>query len=106
MQELQAMLSVSPPMIIDVRSKEEFSFHGHIADSVLTPLPELLERLADIPTDRPILCVDRMGRRSEKACKLLMAHGYTDIFCLDGGIQAWKKAGLTLQRGTFSKQSE
>lgn len=97
-QDLQTTLLVSPPMIIDVRSKEEFAFHGHIANSVLIPLPELSQRLSEISADRRILCVDRMGRRSEKACALLMAQGYTDVFSLDGGLQAWKKAGFTLQR--------
>jgi len=104
-QDLHASLTLSPPMIVDVRSKEEFAFHGHIPGSVLIPLPELSRRLAEIPADRTILCVDRMGRRSEQACVLLMTQGYDTVFSLDGGIQAWKKAGFALQRVPLSGYS-
>lgn len=99
--DLQTALVASPPLIIDVRSKEEFSFHGHIADSVLMPLPELQQDFATIQTDRPIVCVDRMGRRGARAGNFLLAQGFTDVFSLDGGIQAWKKAGLPLKRKTL-----
>jgi len=99
--DLQTALSSSPPLIIDVRSKEEFSFHGHIANSVLIPLPELHQHLANIHIDQTIVCIDRMGRRGERAGNLLLSQGFTDVFSLDGGIQAWKKAGLPLKRQTL-----
>jgi len=94
----QSLQSPSPPRVIDVRSKEEYAFHGHIRGAMLVPWRTIDGQLAAIPPERTIVCVDRAGRRGEQVCRLLLEKGYTNIFNLHGGILAWKKAGLPLRR--------
>ncbi|MFP5482704.1 MAG: rhodanese-like domain-containing protein, partial [Gammaproteobacteria bacterium] len=36
--------------------------------------------------------------RSGAAATVLKAAGYTDVFVLDGGINAWKEAGLPVKK--------
>ncbi len=97
--DLQAQLeNDSPPLILDVRSKEEFGFHGHIVGAMLLPVDELPRRTAEIPADRQVVCVCRTDRRSERAAQWLLSQGYSTVMVLEGGMQAWKNAGLPVER--------
>lgn len=81
------------PMIIDVREPREFQ-RGHIAEARLLPLPKIMTEKPDLPYDRPLVLVDRSGRRSLKAAHILRDQGYTDITILEGGMRAWEAANL------------
>jgi adenylyltransferase/sulfurtransferase len=80
--------SGDPLRIIDVRSPEEWEI-CHIAGAALVPLPELANRLDEIPRDEMIVVHCKSGTRSAKAQKLLRDHGYTNIKNMTGGILAW-----------------
>ena len=96
--DLQAKLSSGEPLLLlDVRSPEEFANDGHIAQAVLIPLPELGQRLNEIPKDVPIACICRSGNRSQSACQQLTAAGYTPVYNVVGGMGAWIQAGLPTQ---------
>lgn len=49
--------------------------------------------------DTAILLYCRTGRMSQIAGRELVAAGYTDVSQLDGGMEAWQRAGLPLQGG-------
>ncbi len=99
--ELNAALRAdAPPVVIDVRSAQEFGFHGHIAEAKLIPLNEIQQRLAEIPTDRPLVLVCRTSRRSARAARFLLAQEISDVKVLDGGMLAWTKAGLPIERNS------
>lgn len=87
----------APPLILDVRSKEEFGFHGHIPGAVLLPEGDLPQRAAEIPAGRTVVCVCRTDRRSERAAQWLLSQGYDTVMVLEGGMMAWKNAGLPLE---------
>jgi len=57
-------------------------------------LPELADRLAEIPTGAPLVLQCAGGVRSMIAASLLQAHGITEVANLTGGYSAWLKAGL------------
>ncbi|MCB0406251.1 MAG: rhodanese-like domain-containing protein [Bdellovibrionales bacterium] len=78
---------------VDVRSQDEFK-SGYIPQSKCIPLPEISNRLNEFPKDRPILLSCQSGMRSAKARQLLESYGFSDIFEVDGGFSAWKRAGL------------
>lgn len=80
--------------ILDVREQDEWDA-GHIAGSQHIPLGELGQRLAEVPTDRPIVAVCRSGSRSGAATRGLKQLGY-DVENLDGGLTAWSRSGLPL----------
>ncbi len=81
--------------LLDVREDDEWNA-GHIAGAQHIPLGELRERLAEVPKDRTILAVCRHGNRSESATRGLRTLGYT-VESLEGGVTAWKRAGLPLE---------
>lgn len=81
--------------LLDVREPDEW-VAGHIAGAQHIPLGQLRTRLAELPRERTIVAVCRMGQRSEAATRGLCRLGYA---CenLEGGVLAWRKAGFPLE---------
>jgi rhodanese-related sulfurtransferase len=81
--------------LIDVRTPAEYT-DAHLAGAKLIPLQELERRLAEIDKDKPILLYCRSGNRSGTALKILQDKGHTQAKHMQGGINAWRAAGLTI----------
>lgn len=84
------------PLVLDVRQPEEFRT-GHISGAKLIPLNELQRRIKELPKGREIVCVCASGNRSTSAAKTLAKEGYT-VLNLSGGMMAWRKAKLLVQK--------
>ncbi len=95
MDPLDAGARLADLHLLDVREPDEWQA-GHIAGSQHIPLGQLRERLGEIPKDKTILAVCRHGNRSEAATTGLRTLGYT-VENLEGGVTAWKRAGLPLE---------
>jgi len=92
--DLYAQLrSDNRPVVIDVRSSEEFAT-GHIIGARLLPLPSLSQRVKSLPTDRPIVLVCPSGECSEVVCEMLAKQGFSNLITLTGGMFGWHRAGL------------
>ena len=75
-------------VILDVRSPEEAEI-SRLAGSVLIPLGELPERVAELNSADQIVVHCRMGGRSAKAVEFLRTAGFRKVKNLVGGINAW-----------------
>lgn len=81
------------PLLIDVR--EDYEFRAlRVPGAVLLPMSTLSERYETLPRDRPLLVMCAAGRRSLVVAEFLGRHGFGDVTNVDGGIDAWKRAGL------------
>jgi rhodanese-related sulfurtransferase len=76
---------------LDVREPDEWRA-GHIHNARHIPLGELVARIDELPADRQIVCVCRVGGRSAQATVFLNRQGY-EVVNLDGGMEAWHSAG-------------
>jgi hydroxyacylglutathione hydrolase len=83
--------SSPPPLVVDVRTPREHA-SGSIPGSVNIPLNHLLERLRELPAERPILVYCAGGYRSSIAASLLKRAGFSDVADLAGGMAAWDAA--------------
>ncbi|MDH5564479.1 MAG: MBL fold metallo-hydrolase [Nitrospirota bacterium] len=79
------------PHLLDVRARHEWETR-HIDDSRNIPLPDLLTRLSEIPTDHTVVVYCSSGYRSSIATSLLEHHHYSNIMDLEGGFEAWEDA--------------
>jgi hydroxyacylglutathione hydrolase len=90
--ELATHLQAGDVAVIDVRGRDEWE-QGHIREATHIPLGHLLERLAEVPRDRPIIIHCQSGARSAIAASLLKSRGFADVTNLAGGFAAWEAAG-------------
>jgi adenylyltransferase/sulfurtransferase len=74
--------------VLDVRNPNEFQI-CRIPGTVLLPLPELPNRVAEVPKDREVVVHCKSGMRSAKAIEFLKGQGYTKLLNLTGGILGW-----------------
>jgi hydroxyacylglutathione hydrolase len=95
--ELAARRDRGAVSVLDVRGQAEWKA-GHIPGVENIPLGYLLDRIAEVPADRPVVLHCQGGGRSLIAASLLEARGITDVVNLTGGFGAWEKAGLPVER--------
>ncbi len=77
-------------MLLDVRADKEYNT-GHIPGSVHIPLADLGAKAKKIRKDKEIVVYCQNGNRSIWAIKRLMGMGYTNLWNLKGGYNAWKR---------------
>ena len=78
--------------ILDVRTADEWN-QGHIPGSVLIPLDQLADRLAEVPRNRDVVVVCRTGVRSAEGVATFQQAGFTRAVSMTGGMTAWQAAG-------------
>jgi rhodanese-related sulfurtransferase len=74
--------------LLDVREPHEFKY-ASIPDSVLIPLNQIPQRLAELDPQREIVVICHHGMRSQQAANFLVRSGFKAIANLQGGIDAW-----------------
>jgi rhodanese-related sulfurtransferase len=84
---------------LDVRSQGEWN-QFHIKGSTLVPLDQLPNRLSEVPKDKDVVVVCLSGHRSQSGTAILQQAGFTHVFCLNGGLQAWMDANYPIERGS------
>jgi adenylyltransferase/sulfurtransferase len=88
-QELKRKLDASEAFeLIDVREPFEFEI-ARIERAKLIPLGEIAGRADELERDQPIVVHCHSGRRSAQAVRLLEQLGFSKVYNLEGGIEAW-----------------
>ena len=75
-------------MLVDVREPNEFAF-AHIQGSLHIPLRQLPERTQELDPEQDIVVLCHHGMRSQQACLFLEQYGFSNLYNLKGGIDAW-----------------
>ncbi len=94
--DLKASLSHDAVTLVDVRNQVEWE-SGRIAGATHISLGTIADRVADIPTTKPIVIQCAAGARSSIAASVLKARGVENVINLVGGIGEWRKAGLPVE---------
>ena len=74
-------------LFLDVRNPQELT-EGYVAGALTIPLPELPQRLSELPRDKKLMVYCRSGRRSENASNMLAANGFSHVYNIEGGFMA------------------
>jgi len=78
--------------LLDVREDDEWAA-GHAPDAVHMPMYEIPVRRDEVPQDRDVVVVCRVGARSAQVVAYLRANGWDRVTNLAGGMWAWESAG-------------
>src|SRR5438067_7812445 len=74
--------------LIDVREPFEYEI-ARIDGAKLIPLGEITERADELQREQPIIIHCHSGQRSAQAVRLLQRRGFSNVYNLEGGIDAW-----------------
>ncbi len=92
--ELASLLAQKEFTLVNVH----IPYEGELPQTDLfIPFDEIEDHLAQLPAkDAPIVLYCRSGRMSTDAAEVLFGLGYTNLYELDGGFNAWAAAGYEL----------
>lgn len=94
--DLQAMLQEEDFVLVNVHEP----FEGNIPGTDLSiPFNQIAQQADQLPQDKDakvVVCC-RSGAMSAIAARALVQMGYTNVWNLDGGMNAWRQAGLPLE---------
>jgi rhodanese-related sulfurtransferase len=83
-------------VFLDIRETAEFK-KEHIAESMSLPLSTLEANIAKLKDPaQPIILICASGQRARTAAKQLRGKGFSNIYVLTGGLNAWKDGKLPL----------
>lgn len=91
--QASALLQTGKATVIDVRDASEYQ-EGHIPHAVSLPMGSLFKKLDLVPLRQQVIVQCEGGTRSQIVASMLQRVGYTNVRNLNGGLEAWKKAGL------------
>ncbi len=98
--QLTDLINKESALLIDVSAAADFE-KGHIIGakhvsmSQLDPESKLLAKAKELP----VAVVCRNGQQSSDAAKRLHKAGFTKVYWLNDGINAWTQADLPLSKG-------
>lgn len=100
---LRQRLSGNGLQVIDVRDNEEWD-EGHIEHAHFMPYTSMVPQL-DIPAQLDKLPINKeqsiavtcaTGKRSSTAISIMRRAGYTNLYNVTGGMEAWQSAGFPM----------
>jgi rhodanese-related sulfurtransferase len=80
--------SAAKPLVLDVREQWEWEL-AHIDSSVHIPMGEITSRVHELDASQTVVCVCHHGMRSMQVAMFLERQGFSTVFNLTGGIDAW-----------------
>ncbi len=86
-------------LVLDVRAAAERS-GGHIPHARHLPFNELKQRTGELEQfkSRPVVVSCQWGAQAAVACAALKKNGFSEVFVLRGGVNAWREANLPMEK--------
>ncbi|MFI7615516.1 rhodanese-like domain-containing protein [Nonomuraea terrae] len=96
--EIEANALPDDAYLLDVREQEEW-LAGHAPQAVHIPMTQIQGRLDEVPADRTVYVVCRVGGRSMQVAAWLNQLG-RDAVNVAGGMQSWEAASRPMESET------
>jgi len=78
------------PVLLDVREPREIET-AKLANIVAIPMRDIPARSEELDDEAQIVCICHHGARSAQVGMFLESRGFTQVFNLFGGIDAWSR---------------
>ncbi len=98
-KEAQKLIDAKKVIVLDVRTPGEFK-SAHIAGATNIDFqgPDFESRITRLDTNKVYLVHCASGGRSTHCLPVLQKHNFQFLFHLDGGLKAWQKAELPVEK--------
>jgi rhodanese-related sulfurtransferase len=91
--QVRERLNAGRAILVDIREADEYA-RSHIIGAQSQPLSTWEKAHLSVNPDADVIFTCRSGMRTAGACDRLAARVSGDAFVLEGGLDAWAKAGL------------
>ncbi len=97
--EATQLINRQNAVLLDVREPKEYE-GGRLPTAIHIPLSQLAGRTSELAkyVARPVIAYCETGRRSRAAGGALAKAGFRQVYSLEGGLAAWKKDGLPVEK--------
>ncbi len=99
--QVTQLINQQDAVLLDIRDTAAYA-GGHILNARNIPMAQLDERAAELGRQKdktkPVIVYCDTGVRSAAAEATLAKHGFEKVFALNGGLAAWKTAGLPIEK--------
>lgn len=95
-QEAKEMLDRGNVQFVDTREAHEHAA-GHAPGTVLIPHMSVMNRTGELDPNKDIVMICQKGQRSALACEFAAAAGFTRLYNVEGGHDAWVAAGYPME---------
>ena len=99
--QLPQLMNHENTVIVDVGDNNDFA-KGHIANAINIPVGQLKMNLARLEKHRKkestIVLVCRSGQLAPRGAQVLKKENFSKLYTLTGGMNAWVKENLPVQR--------
>ena len=95
-QQVRERIDAGLAVLVDIREPDEFA-RSHVKGAQSQPLSTWEKAHLSIDPDADVIFTCRSGMRTAGACDRLAARVSGEAFVLDGGLDAWAKAGLPVE---------
>jgi rhodanese-related sulfurtransferase len=95
-QEAKEMAAKDDVQVIDSRTPGEYA-GGHVPGAINIPHMSTVSRKGELATDKELVFICQMGQRSALACEFAASLGFSNLYNVEGGTEAWIKAGYEVE---------
>jgi rhodanese-related sulfurtransferase len=98
-KQAQTLVAEKKVVVLDIRTPGEFNT-GRIAGAKNIDFlaPDFEKRIEGLDKTKSYLVHCASGGRSSHSLPLFKKHEFSSVYHLDGGIKAWEKAGLPVEK--------
>ena len=83
--------------VLDIRDPQHLEL-GVIKGAMVIQMDDLEDKFAAIPKDKKVVVVDHAAKQTVICAKFLSMKGYAEVAVLDGGMLAWLRSGLPVEK--------
>ena len=94
--EAKAKIDEGNVQVVDVRTPGEYA-GGHVPGSINIPHMSVVSRKSELAPDKELVFICQLGQRSALAAEFAAAVGFKELYNVEGGTEAWVKAGYGVE---------
>ena len=96
------MLNQRKAVMVDIREDDVVNNAGVVPNAKRILIKDLKDKADSLAKTKevPLIVLCQAGARAGAAATVLKAAGYKEVFVLEGGVNAWKEAGMPLKKSS------